>query len=167
MTTVWRKEYTTPSSDENSRDCEAAVLNVWVVRVQEYDGKKLVCVTKEGLKFDDSEEEKKRIEEIKANFEPLTRLIKDILGDKVEKVQSEGACCAAGKPCPFARLDRFADTNVKRLEHLSCRRASSRMYSATRLGRFVVGSSHTLDMAYAFLSRACASEGGEPAIGKH
>jgi len=54
---------------------------------QEYDGKKLVCVTKEGLTFDDSEEEKKRIEEIKAAYEPLTRLIKDILGDKVEKVR--------------------------------------------------------------------------------
>ena len=90
---------------ENGRDCEAAVLNVWLVRVQEYDGKKLVCVTKEGLKFDDSEEEKKRIEEIKANFEPLTRLIKDILGDKVEKVQFQGACCAACKLSPFARLN--------------------------------------------------------------
>ena len=56
-------------------------------RAQEYDGKKLVCVTKEGLTFDDSEEEKKRIEEIRASYEPLTRLIKDILGDKVEKVR--------------------------------------------------------------------------------
>ena len=55
---------------------------------QEYDGKKLVCVTKEGLTFDDSEEEKKRIEEIRASYEPLTRLIKDILGDKVEKVSN-------------------------------------------------------------------------------
>ena len=81
------------------------MLNVWLSRVQEYDGKKLVCVTKEGLKFDDSEEEKKRIEEIKANFEPLTRLIKDILGDKVEKVQSEGSTCAACKSCSFARLN--------------------------------------------------------------
>merc|ERR1712003_396129 len=33
-----------------------------------------------------SEEEKKKKEEIKAQFEPLCRLIKDILGDKVEKV---------------------------------------------------------------------------------
>lgn len=47
-----------------------------------------MCVTKEGLTFDDSEEEKKRIEEIRAAYEPLTRLIKDILGDKVEKVRS-------------------------------------------------------------------------------
>merc|ERR1711977_454469 len=33
-----------------------------------------------------SEDEKKKKEEIKAQFEPLCRLMKDILGDKVEKV---------------------------------------------------------------------------------
>merc|ERR1711871_1579905 len=53
-----------------------------VQQLKEYDGKKLVCCTKEGLELDDSEEEKKKKEE----FEPLCRLMKDILGDKVEKV---------------------------------------------------------------------------------
>merc|ERR1712023_347621 len=54
--------------------------------LKEYDGKKLVCCTKEGLQLDGSEEEKKKKEEIKAQYEPLCRLMKDILGDKVEKV---------------------------------------------------------------------------------
>merc|ERR1711935_582558 len=49
-------------------------------------GKKLVCCTKEGLKIDETEEEKKKREEEKAAFESLCRLMKDILGDKVEKV---------------------------------------------------------------------------------
>merc|ERR1712157_1445 len=49
-------------------------------------GKKLVCCTKEGLKLDETEEEKNKKEEIKAQFEGLCRLMKDILGDKVEKV---------------------------------------------------------------------------------
>ena len=50
-------------------------------------GKKLVCCTKEGLKFDDeTEDEKKKQEELASSFEPLCRIIKDILGDKVEKV---------------------------------------------------------------------------------
>lgn len=46
-------------------------------------GKKLVCCTKEGLKMEETEEEKKDREEKASSFEPLCRLIKDILGDKV------------------------------------------------------------------------------------
>merc|ERR1711861_109384 len=57
-----------------------------VQQLKEYDGKKLVCCTKEGLQLDETEEEKKKKEEIKAQFEALCRLMKDILGDKVEKV---------------------------------------------------------------------------------
>ncbi|KAK4718457.1 hypothetical protein R3W88_016795 [Solanum pinnatisectum] len=56
-------------------------------QLKEYDGKKLVSVTKEGLKLDDeSEEEKKKKEEKKQSFESLCKVIKDILGDRVEKV---------------------------------------------------------------------------------
>merc|ERR1711966_467743 len=57
-----------------------------VQQLKEYDGKKLVSVTKEGLKFEESEEDKKAWEELCADFEPLSKLIKEILGDKVEKV---------------------------------------------------------------------------------
>nr|AEP39605.1 heat shock protein 90 [Haematococcus lacustris] len=55
-------------------------------QLKEYDGKKLVCCTKEGLKLEESEEEKKAWEELKAQTEPLCKVMKDILGDKVEKV---------------------------------------------------------------------------------
>jgi molecular chaperone HtpG len=57
-----------------------------VQQLKEYDGKKLVCVTKEGLKLDETEEEKKKAEEEKAANEGLCKAVKDILGDKVEKV---------------------------------------------------------------------------------
>ena len=57
-----------------------------VQQLKEYDGKKLISVTKEGLEFDDTEEEKAAREAKKAAFEPLCRLMKDILGEKVEKV---------------------------------------------------------------------------------
>ncbi|PNH08817.1 Heat shock protein 81-3 [Tetrabaena socialis] len=57
-----------------------------VQQLKEYDGKKLVCCTKEGLDLDDTEDDKKRKEELASQFEPLCRLMKDILGDKVEKV---------------------------------------------------------------------------------
>ncbi|KAG5539620.1 hypothetical protein RHGRI_019979 [Rhododendron griersonianum] len=56
-------------------------------QLKEYNGKKLVSATKEGLKIEDeSEEEKRRKEEKKQSFESLCKVIKDILGDKVEKV---------------------------------------------------------------------------------
>ena len=42
------------------------------------------------LQIDDNEEEKAKREELKAAYEPLCRLIKDILADKVEKVRNAG-----------------------------------------------------------------------------
>merc|ERR1711976_1041987 len=57
-----------------------------VGQLKEYDGHKLVCITKEGLKLEDSDEEIKRKEEHKASFDPLCSTVKEILGDKVEKV---------------------------------------------------------------------------------
>jgi molecular chaperone HtpG len=57
-----------------------------VQQLKEYDGKKLVSITKEGLELEETEEEKAKMEEQKAALEPLCRLIKDILGDKIEKV---------------------------------------------------------------------------------
>jgi molecular chaperone HtpG len=55
-------------------------------QVKDFEDKKFVCLTKEGLKFEKTEEEKKKEEEEKASFEKLTKQMKDILGDKVEKV---------------------------------------------------------------------------------
>jgi molecular chaperone HtpG len=58
----------------------------FVQQLKEFDGKTLVCVTKEGLKFDESEEDKKKWELCIEEFKPLTNKIKSILGDKVDKV---------------------------------------------------------------------------------
>jgi len=46
-----------------------------VQQLKEYDGKKLVCVTKEGLELPEDDEEKKRQEEQKAKFEELCKVI--------------------------------------------------------------------------------------------
>merc|ERR1739847_142773 len=58
-----------------------------VQQLKEYDGKNLVSVTKEGLELPEDEEEKKAFEEKKAKFEPVCKVIKDILDKKVEKVE--------------------------------------------------------------------------------
>merc|ERR1712130_50691 len=67
-----------------------------VQQLKEFDGKKLKSTTKEGLDIDD-EDEKKKMEELKAEFEPLTKLMKEVLGDKVEKVVVSGRM--ADSPC--------------------------------------------------------------------
>ncbi|CAD8168827.1 unnamed protein product [Paramecium octaurelia] len=58
-----------------------------IQQLKEFDGKKLKNCTKEGLDLDQTEDEKKKFEEQKSSFEGLCKLIKEILGDKVEKVQ--------------------------------------------------------------------------------
>jgi len=57
-----------------------------VQQLKEYDGKKLKCVTKEGLELEETEEEKKSFGELKTSFEPLCKLMKEVLHDKVDKV---------------------------------------------------------------------------------
>jgi len=69
-----------------------------VQQLKEYDGKKLVAVTKEGLNLDKTEDEKKDFEEKKAACENLCKLMKEVLGDKAEKVVvsdrlSTSPCC--------------------------------------------------------------------------
>merc|ERR1712212_85518 len=54
-----------------------------VQQLKEFDGKNLVSVTKEGLELPEDEEEKKKREEDKAKFEPLCKVMKDILDKKV------------------------------------------------------------------------------------
>ena len=58
----------------------------WVQQLKDFEGKTLMSVTKEGLVLEETEEEKARAEEQKTTFEPLCSRIKEVLGDKVEKV---------------------------------------------------------------------------------
>merc|ERR1711912_33094 len=84
-----------------------------VQQLKEYDGKKLVAVTKEGLDLEKTEDEKKEFEEKKAACEPLCKLIKEVLGDKAEKVvvsdrlTSSPCCLVTGEYGWSANMERI------------------------------------------------------------
>merc|ERR1711997_809759 len=84
-----------------------------VQQLKEFDGKKLVCCTKEGLKLEMSEDEKKQAEEQKAQFESLCRLMKDILGDKVEKVLVSDR--VVDSPCVLVTGEYGWSANMERI----------------------------------------------------
>jgi molecular chaperone HtpG len=84
-----------------------------VQQLKEYDGKKLVSCTKEGLELDSTEDEKKKQEELKAKFEPLCKLIKDVLGDKVEKVVVSARIDES--PCVLVTSEHGWTANMERI----------------------------------------------------
>ena len=67
-------------------------------QLKEFQGHKLIGVTKEGLELPEDEDEKKKQEEDKVKFENLCKVIKSVLDNKVEKVVVshrlvESPCC--------------------------------------------------------------------------
>jgi len=82
-------------------------------QLKEYDGKTLMCVTKEGLELEETEEEKKQREEEKAQFEGLCTVIKEILGDKVEKVTLSSRI--SDSPCVLVTGQYGWSANMERI----------------------------------------------------
>jgi molecular chaperone HtpG len=82
-------------------------------QLKEYEGKKLICATKEGLKLNETEEEKKKFEEDKAAVEGLTKLIKEVLDDKVDKVITSNRL--ANSPCVLVTGEYGWSANMERI----------------------------------------------------
>merc|ERR1719152_302669 len=57
-----------------------------VQHLTEFEGKRLINASREGLKLEEGDKEKKREEKYKEMFKPLLDFAKDTLGKKVEKV---------------------------------------------------------------------------------
>ena len=94
-----------------------------VQQLKDYDGKKLVSVTKEGLTLPEDEEEKKQFEEAKTKLEPLCKQIKEILGDKVEKVVVSNHVVTS--PCVLVTGQFGWTANMERIMRAQALRDSS------------------------------------------
>ena len=84
-----------------------------VQQLKEFEGKKLISATKEGLKLDEDEEEKKAFEEAKAKTEGLCKLMKEVLDDKVEKVVVSNRL--ADSPCCLVTGEYGWTANMERI----------------------------------------------------
>merc|ERR1712022_81027 len=82
-------------------------------QLKEYDGKKLMAVTKEGLNLEKTEDEKKEFEEKKAACENLCKLMKEVLGDKIEKVVVSDRL--ASSPCCLVTGEYGWSANMERI----------------------------------------------------
>jgi molecular chaperone HtpG len=102
-----------------------------VQQLKDYEGKKLVCATKEGLKIQETEDEKKAFEEKKAATEGLCKLIKEVLDDKVEKVIVSNRLENA--PCVLVTGEFGWSANMERImKAQALRDASSASYMTSK-----------------------------------
>jgi len=84
-----------------------------VQQLKEFEGKKLLSATKEGLQIEEDEDEKKAFEEAKAKTEGLCKLMKDVLDDKVEKVVISNRL--ADSPCCLVTGEYGWSANMERI----------------------------------------------------
>jgi molecular chaperone HtpG len=92
-------------------------------QLKDYEGHKMVCITKEGLKIECSEDEAKQREDVKAEFDLLCSTMKDILSDRVEKVRISDRL--VDSPCVLVTADYGWSANMERIMKAQALRDSS------------------------------------------
>merc|ERR1712027_65606 len=96
-----------------------------VQQLKEFDGKNLVSVTKEGLELPEDEEEKAKTEANKVKYEGLCKVMKDILGKKVERVVVSSRLVSS--PCCIVTSQYGWTANMERIMKAQALRDTSTM----------------------------------------
>merc|ERR1711865_828130 len=94
-----------------------------VQQLKEYEGKKLISATKEGMDLGETDEEKKAFEEEKAKTEGLCKLMKEVLDDKVDKVVLSSRL--NDSPCVLVTGEYGWSANMERIMKAQALRDSS------------------------------------------
>jgi len=94
-----------------------------VQQLKDFEDHKLVSATKEGLDLETSDDEKKLKEEEQKAFEALCKKVKEILGDKVEKVVATDRI--VDSPCCLVTGEFGWSANMERIMKAQALRDSS------------------------------------------
>jgi len=122
--------------------------------MKEFDGKTLKSVTKEGLTVED-ESEKKELEEQKAEFAELCKLIKEVLGDKVEKVVVSNRI--SDSPCVLVTSEYGWSANMERIMKAQALRDSSMTSYMVSKKTMEINPTHSINRE--LLQKATADKG--------
>jgi molecular chaperone HtpG len=101
-----------------------------VQQLKEFQGRSLVCVTKEGLTFECSEDDKQKWDTCVNDFKPLTEKIKEILGPNVEKVVLSQR--VVNSPCVLVTGDYGWTANMERIMKAQALRDTNNSYMMSK-----------------------------------
>eukprot|EP01124_Arcella_intermedia_P020068 TRINITY_DN274_c0_g1_i2.p1 TRINITY_DN274_c0_g1~~TRINITY_DN274_c0_g1_i2.p1 ORF type:complete len:699 (+),score=249.23 TRINITY_DN274_c0_g1_i2:71-2167(+) len=111
-------------------------------QLKEFEGKKFKNISKEGLELAKDEEEKKKIEELKKSCEELCKVIKDTLGEKVEKVVTGERL--SNSPCVIVTGEFGWTANMERIMKAQALRASGMSSYMTSKKTLEINPSHPI-----------------------
>jgi len=105
--------------------------------LNEYNGKKMILVTKEGLELDIDNDDEKQI-----NYTILCTTIKDFLGNKIEKVYLTNRLVSS--PCCIVSSQHGLSANMERIMKAQALHNTSHMDYMTGKKNFELNSTHPI-----------------------